>query len=267
LIKTAFFFFTTDLPGRLKIHLVATKSAFRSGIVISETNYLKLQLHLGHLNNSCFIARTMFSSPTCNSYYDQDWQIFWFQRIFRGLEFSWVDPNSGIEFPIQDPRKPNLNFRQFCLLLQKKFFLLQKKTTGAVCIFFVDCLLLLLLLTIARLWITNSGQTRLSFGKNRVSFWSLWMIWSNLGAHGFSFGSLWIQFWELVEGEEGKSVSEPLPPLGAGCHSASKTSIILSVRIVENFFWVMHASMNSSCVICPSWFSSISWNADSARTS
>ena len=29
--------------------------------------------------------------------------------------------------------------------------------------------------------------------------------------------------------------------LGAGCHSATKTSIILSVRIVENFFWVMHA--------------------------
>lgn len=75
------------------------------------------------------------------------------------------------------------------------------------------------------------------------------------------------QFWELVDGEEGKSVSEPLPPLGAGCHSATKTSIILSVRIVENFFWVMHASMNSSCVICPSWFSSISWKADSASTS
>lgn len=54
------------------------------------------------------------------------------------------------------------------------------------------------------------------------------------------------QFWELVEGEEGKSVSEPLPPLGAGCHSATKTSIILRVRIVENFFWVIHASMNSS---------------------
>jgi hypothetical protein len=49
--------------------------------------------------------------------------------------------------------------------------------------------------------------------------------------------------------------------LGAGCHSATKTSIILSVRIVENFFWVMHASMNSSWVICPSWFSSISWKA------
>jgi len=30
-------------------------------------------------------------------------------------------------------------------------------------------------------------------------------------------------------------------PLGAGCHSATKTSIILSVRIVENFFWVIHA--------------------------
>ena len=35
--------------------------------------------------------------------------------------------------------------------------------------------------------------------------------------------------------------------LGAGCHSATKTSIILSVRIVENFFWVMQAwSTNST---------------------
>ena len=34
--------------------------------------------------------------------------------------------------------------------------------------------------------------------------------------------------------------------LGAGCHSATKTSIILRVRMVENFFWVMQASMNSS---------------------
>jgi len=81
-------------------------------------------------------------------------------------------------------------------------------------------------------------------------------IWSDQAQFWDEFGQFWElvdqfwelvdQFWELVDGEEGKSVSEPLPPLGAGCHSATKTSIILSVRIVENFFWVMQASMNSS---------------------
>ena len=47
--------------------------------------------------------------------------------------------------------------------------------------------------------------------------------------------------------------------------SAMKTSMIFNVSIVLNFFWAMHASMNSLWDTAPSWFSSISWNAESGQ--
>jgi len=88
------------------------------------------------------------------------------------------------------------------------------------------------------------------FWSDQAQFWDefgqFWELVDQFWELVDQFWELVDQFWELVDGEEGKSVSEPLPPLGAGCHSATKTSIILSVRIVENFFWVMQASMNSS---------------------
>jgi len=67
-----------------------------------------------------------------------------------------------------------------------------------------------------------------------------------------------------VEKEE---LLESLLDSGSGCHSATKISIILSVNIVENFFCLMHASMNSSWVMSPSLFSSISVNAVVAKMS
>jgi len=76
--------------------------------------------------------------------------------------------------------------------------------------------------------------------------------------------------WTEVEEVEGVTGRKTDPDLECGedlGHSATKMSIILRVNIVENFFWRMHASINSSCVIWPSWFLSISLNAELTRTS